>query len=279
MPDVDRQRRRDLPGPLQRFPHRRTWRIQTMTCGTRGDEQPDGAAVQASDNDITRARSGRHHDVTTSQCRKFRGVRELGKSRTGLDVRLNSRSRSRAGPQRGTRRGSFPAPHSSGATQPRFTTRCQTNNRLSEETIVVRPGSLLAECLRLSGDASHGSDPAPLHACEMKTARTWLSLLGIGVAFPTLHTLHDTPAMKSRALSRFDEPLTLLAIGLLLMAIARHLSFIFELHRRHAAWRREGTGPNERSPSLSISLISAILQMAIGITAIWSIAYAISRLG
>ena len=112
----------------------------------------------------------------------------------------------------------------------------------------------------------------------MKTTRTWLSLIGIGVTFPTLHSLH-TPAMKSRALGHFDEPLTLLAIGLLLIAIARHLLFIFELHRRHAAWQREGVGRSERSPSLSMSLISALLQMAIGITAIWSMVYAISRLG
>jgi len=133
--------------------------------------------------------------------------------------------------------------------------------------------------LRLSGDEVYGSDPAQQVACEMKTARTWLSLIGIGVTFPTLHTLQHTPAMKSHAPSRFDEPLTLLAIGLLLIAIARHLSFIFELHRRHAAWRREGAGRSERSPSLSMSLISALLQMAIGITAIWSMAYAINRLG
>ena len=113
----------------------------------------------------------------------------------------------------------------------------------------------------------------------MKTARTWLSLMGIGVTFPTLYTLHDTPTMKSRAPSRFDEALTLLAIGLLLLAIARHISFIFELHRRHTAWQGEDAGRNERSPSFSISLISALLQMAIGITAIWSMAYAISRLG
>ena len=112
----------------------------------------------------------------------------------------------------------------------------------------------------------------------MKTGRTWLSLIGIGVTFPTLQTLHDTPAMNSRTPGRFDEPLTLLAIGLLLIAIARHLSFIFELHRRHTAWQREGTGRSERPPSISMSLISALLQMAIGITAIWSMAYAISRL-
>jgi len=128
------------------------------------------------------------------------------------------------------------------------------------------------------GRISRGSDPAQQAAGEMKTGRTWLSLIGIGVTFPTLQTLHDTPAMKSRAPGRFDEPLTLLAMGLLLIAIARHLSFICELHRRHAAWQREGAGRNERSPSLSMSLISALLQMAIGITAIWSMAYAISRL-
>jgi len=133
--------------------------------------------------------------------------------------------------------------------------------------------------LRLGSDASHGSEPAQQVAYEMKTARTWLSLIGIGVTLPTLHTLHDTAAMKSRTPGRFDEPLTLLAIGLLLIAIERYLSFIFELHRRHAAWQREGAGLSERSPSLSMSLISALLQMAIGIAAIWSIAYAVSRLG
>jgi len=86
-------------------------------------------------------------------------------------------------------------------------------------------------------------------------------------------------SLPHRLTARELDVLTLLAIGLLLIAIARHLSFIFELHRRHTAWRGEGGGRSERSPSLSMSLISALLQMAIGIAAIWSIAYAVSRLG
>ena len=111
----------------------------------------------------------------------------------------------------------------------------------------------------------------------MNTARTWLSLVGFSVTLRTLHTLRRATAV--RVGTPRPEVLTLLAVGIVLVGIANHLSFIFETHRRHAVATGRAVRPRGRPFSWSLAFIVALTLVMIGIVAISSVVYEIARLG
>ena len=115
-------------------------------------------------------------------------------------------------------------------------------------------------------------------ACTMNSAR-WLSLVGLGVTFPTVHMLHDAPLLRKTAPSRVEEAFTLVSIGILLIATAHHLSYVFELCRRRGVRTNEGASREERSPSLRTALIVALSLLMLGIAALSSMAFAAVGLG
>ena len=111
----------------------------------------------------------------------------------------------------------------------------------------------------------------------MNTARTWLSLVGFSVTLRTLHTLRRATVVYVGAPSH--EGLTLLAVGIVLVGIANHLSIIFESHRRHAVATDRAVRPSGRSLPWSLAFIVALTLVMIGIVAISSVVYEIARLG
>jgi hypothetical protein len=107
----------------------------------------------------------------------------------------------------------------------------------------------------------------------MNTTRLWLSLIGFAVTLETFRRLHRAATSYAGASRTAEEALTLLAIGVLLLGIAHHLSFIVGL-------RGTAVTPESRSrPKRPLPLIVAVSLLAMGIVAISSMAYAISRLG
>jgi uncharacterized membrane protein YidH (DUF202 family) len=127
---------------------------------------------------------------------------------------------------------------------------------------------------------SHGSNSARARfVCSMNSTRTWLSLVGFGLTLPTLYTLYDGALLTSRSPGRVEEALALISMGILLVATAHHLSFLFALCRRDEARAQEEMSREGRPPSLAVSLIAALSLMTIGFVAISSMAYAIGRLG
>jgi putative membrane protein len=116
-------------------------------------------------------------------------------------------------------------------------------------------------------------------AREMNSPRTWLSLIGSGITFLTLHTLRTARVPEAGAPSRFEEALTLVAIGILLIVIADHFRFVFELRHRQPISRSEGVGQGERSYPLPFTLIVALSLLMLGIVAVSSMAYEIGKLG
>jgi uncharacterized membrane protein YidH (DUF202 family) len=97
----------------------------------------------------------------------------------------------------------------------------------------------------------------------MNTARTWLSMIGVGLTFPTLHRLHLARTLKHHAPVRIDEGLALVSMGILLIATSHHVSFISTRRRRRGA---------------PASLVVALSLMMLGIVALSSMAFAVGRL-
>jgi putative membrane protein len=109
----------------------------------------------------------------------------------------------------------------------------------------------------------------------MSVIRTSLSLIGFGFTiFQMFQKLHDAGVLKSAdAPRRFGEFLVILGIATLVLGIAYHIAFMLELRRQREALKAEGLLHAETRFPPSMVLIVAILLMAGGILAIYSMLF------
>ena len=111
----------------------------------------------------------------------------------------------------------------------------------------------------------------------MSVIRTSLSLIGFGFTiFQTFSKLHDSGVLKSAgAPRRFGETLVLIGIAMLVLGIGYHVSFMVGLRKEREAMQRLGLVHGESHFPLSLTLVTAILLLVVGIFAMLSMAYGI----
>jgi len=104
----------------------------------------------------------------------------------------------------------------------------------------------------------------------MSVIRTSLSLIGFGFTiFQVFQRLRDTGVLKgSRSPRSFGESLVFLGIGMLVVGIAYHISFMVGLRKERAMMKRTGLIHAESQYPPSLTLIIAVLLLVVGIAAI-----------
>ena len=109
----------------------------------------------------------------------------------------------------------------------------------------------------------------------MSVIRTSLSLIGFGFTiYQAFDKLVATQAIKSSAAPRnFGVTLVLLGMGMLIVGILYHLGFMKGLRLQRDAMRAEGLIHAESGFPVSMTLIVAILLLAIGVLAILSMVF------
>lgn len=115
----------------------------------------------------------------------------------------------------------------------------------------------------------------------MSVIRTALSLIGFGFTiYQAFRKAYDAELIgSSRAAALFGEALVLLGSVMLLLGIAYHIRFMLELRRNRDAMHREGLIHAESAYPYSMTLLTAILLLALGVIAIASMLFDIGPLG
>jgi len=111
----------------------------------------------------------------------------------------------------------------------------------------------------------------------MSVMRTSLSLIGFGFTiFQIFQKAHEAEILRSSlAPRRFGEALVFLGIGMLMVGIGYHISFMIGLRRERTMLKADGLIHAESQFPLSLTLIVAFLLLAIGILAIGSMVYGV----
>jgi putative membrane protein len=104
----------------------------------------------------------------------------------------------------------------------------------------------------------------------MSVIRTSLSLIGFGFTiFQVFQKFHDAGVLKSSGSPRrFGETLVCLGIGMLVVGIGYHITFMVELRRERAMLKQAGLIHADSQFPLSLTLIAAVLLLTVGIFAI-----------
>jgi putative membrane protein len=104
----------------------------------------------------------------------------------------------------------------------------------------------------------------------MSVIRTSLSLIGFGFTiFQVFQKLHDAGVLKSsRSPRNFGETLVFLGIGMLLLGIGYHISYMVGLRIERAVLKKSGLIHAESQYPPSLTLIVAVLLLAVGVMAI-----------
>lgn len=104
----------------------------------------------------------------------------------------------------------------------------------------------------------------------MSVIRTALSLIGFGFTiYQVFRKLHESGVFKGGSPARnFGESLVFLGITMLILGIGYHMSFMLGLRREREAMRAAGLIHGERRFPPSLTLIVALLLLAIGAAAI-----------
>jgi len=115
----------------------------------------------------------------------------------------------------------------------------------------------------------------------MSVMRTSLSLIGFGFTiFQVFEKMHEAQILKSSGSARnFGETLVFLGIGMLVVGIGYHVSFMLELRRERRTMKRAGLIHAETQYPPSLTLMVAVLLLAIGIMAIVSMLTGAGPLG
>jgi len=115
----------------------------------------------------------------------------------------------------------------------------------------------------------------------MSIIRTSLSLIGFGFTiYQAFEKLRETGAIRHAAAPRnFGLTLILLGVLLLIGGIWRHLQFAIELRNRRAEMIRNGLLHGESAYPISVTLITAVLLLAVGVLATLSIVFKLSLFG
>jgi putative membrane protein len=104
----------------------------------------------------------------------------------------------------------------------------------------------------------------------MSVIRTSLSLIGFGFTiFQVFQKLHDSGVLKSSSSPRnFGEMLVCLGIGMLVVGIGYHITFMVGLRRERGMLKQAGLIHAESQFPLSLTLTVAVLLLVVGIFAI-----------
>jgi|SRR5689334_1803063 len=109
----------------------------------------------------------------------------------------------------------------------------------------------------------------------MSVIRTSLSLIGFGFTiYQFFQKLHEAQALKSSTAPRnFGQALVYLGIGMLVVGIGYHISYMLELRREREQLRRDGLIHGETQFPLSLTMIVAVLLLIVGILAVVSMTF------
>jgi putative membrane protein len=111
----------------------------------------------------------------------------------------------------------------------------------------------------------------------MSVMRTSLSLIGFGFTISQVFAkAHEAGILKSsHAAHNFGIALVALGIGMLVVGIAYHVVFMAGLRRERQQMKADGLIHAESVFPLSLTLMTALLLLVIGVLAIASIAFGI----
>ena len=116
----------------------------------------------------------------------------------------------------------------------------------------------------------------------MSVIRTSLSLIGFGFTiFQFFSKLRDSSLVAggANAPRNFGVALVLLGILILVLGIVYHVMFMIGLRDERARLKAEGLVHGESRFPVSLTLITALLLLAVGVTAIVSMAFHIGPFG
>jgi putative membrane protein len=115
----------------------------------------------------------------------------------------------------------------------------------------------------------------------MSVIRTSLSLIGFGFTiYQVFQKMREADVIKSAAAPRtFGEALVLLGIAMLVLGIAYHVVFMMGLRHERDRMKAAGLIHAESGYPVSLTLIVAVLLLAIGIMAILSMSLQVGPFG
>ena len=116
----------------------------------------------------------------------------------------------------------------------------------------------------------------------MAIIRTALSLISFGFTiFQFFHKLSELLEIKkgNAAAREFGVALVLLGIGMLALGIGYHLAFMYRLRKERMDLVREGYIQGDRAFPISLTLITALLLLVVGLLAIVSMVFSIGPFG
>jgi putative membrane protein len=115
----------------------------------------------------------------------------------------------------------------------------------------------------------------------MSVIRTSLSLIGFGFTiFQVFQKAYEAQVLKSANAPRhFGEALVILGIGMLVVGIGYHVTFMLGLRRLRGDMKLEGLIHGETQFPASLTLMVAVALLLIGILAIWSMAFDVGPFG
>jgi|SRR5450755_4506116 len=115
----------------------------------------------------------------------------------------------------------------------------------------------------------------------MSVMRTSLALISFGFTiFQVFQKLHESNVLKSSEAPRhFGVALVLLGIAMLVAGIGYHLVFMYDLREERAQLKVDGLVHAESQFPPSLTLMVALLLLAIGVFAIASMLYGIEPFG
>lgn len=147
-------------------------------------------------------------------------------------------------------------------TEPRIDSKSDPN-RISVELSTRRTG-MSFQRTRMSADRT-----------LMSVIRTSLSLIGFGFTiFQVFQKLHEAEVLKSsQAAGHFGIALVLLGIAMLVFGIGYHVMFMYGLRRERQQMKAVGLIHAESHFPVSLTLMVALLLLAIGFMAIASMVY------
>ena len=109
----------------------------------------------------------------------------------------------------------------------------------------------------------------------MSVIRTSLSLIGFGFTiFQVFEKLYESNVVDNAdAAGNFGRALVLLGIVMLALGIGYHVNFMLELRRLRESMKRDGLVHGDSAFPVSLTLIVALLLLAIGLFAIVSMTF------
>ena len=115
----------------------------------------------------------------------------------------------------------------------------------------------------------------------MSVMRTSLSLIGFGFTiFQVFRKAHEAGMLKSSdAAHNFGIALVLLGIAMLIVGIGYHVAFMVGLRKERAQLKADGLVHAESQFPLSLTLMVALLLLAIGFLAIVSMVFNVGPFG